>query len=139
MIVWDSREAEERNARQLLAERSRDLRRARWRVRRRTIELALLPLGVVGCIVVALYWRTPLTGLTSAALGTLIYVEFQARRRATRVLPFHERRPRYAQENHDRVFGATSDLGGCLPEACGDHDVGQVPAVDHDRRDEPGE
>jgi len=105
VIVWDSREAEERHARQLLAERTQEVKRARRRIRRYTIELVLLPLGVVGCVVVSYFWQTaPFTGISAAALGTLIYVEFQARRRAVRVLPFHERRLRYAQENHGRVF-----------------------------------
>jgi hypothetical protein len=104
VIVWNSREAEERNARQSLAERTRDVRRARRRVRRYTAELVLLPLAVVGCIVLAAYWRTYLTTVAAAALSSLIWVEASARRRAVRALPVHEARLRVVQENYDRVF-----------------------------------
>lgn len=108
MIVWDSREAEERNARQLLAERVRDVQRARRRVRRYTAELVLLPLAILGCIAVSYFWQTPFTAITAAALSTLIWIEASARRRAVRALPVHEARLRYAQENHERVFGVQS-------------------------------
>lgn len=109
MIVWDSREAEERNARQLLAERTRDVRKARRRVHT-TTAAGVVSGGVVAESLwnLACHWSASMVvlagfGLLAGLAGLALWP--RTRRAVREVIPFHEARLRYAQENHDRVFG----------------------------------
>jgi membrane protein YdbS with pleckstrin-like domain len=122
VIVWDSREAEERNARQSLAERTRDVQRARQRVRLTTVS------GITSCVwlvgaagllswlaappdwlpIVALVLLTVLAAVVLLLAVAGLWWWPRARRSALAALPVHQARLRVAQQNHDRVFGGQS-------------------------------
>lgn len=119
MIVWDSREAEERNARQSLAERTRDVQRARQRVRLTTVSGIASCAWLVGAACVLWWLAAPPDWLPIVALVLLtvpaavvlllavagLWLWPRARRSALAALPVFEARLRVAQEKHDRVFG----------------------------------
>jgi hypothetical protein len=112
VIVWDSREAEERNAREKLIECKAELTAARVRVHMTTIAGAVCGVGVVGSLWNLAYHQSVLMvvlaapGLLAGLAGLVLWP--RSRRAARSVLPDHEARLRCAQENHDRVCGPTT-------------------------------
>lgn len=112
VIVWDSREAEERKAREKLIECKAELTAARVRVHMTTIAGVVCGVGVVGSLWNLAYHQSVLMvvlaapGLLAGLAGLVLWP--RSRRAARSVLPDHEARLRCAQENHDRVCGPTT-------------------------------
>lgn len=104
MIVWDSREAEERNARQLLDERTESVAAAARNLRRMNVGVVVYAVLLIGEAALFAWRQTLLSGLSFAAVVIAAALWLVARSFAVRRTELASRLWLLAQENYDRVF-----------------------------------
>jgi hypothetical protein len=105
VIVWDSREAEERNARGLLAERTAKLAKARRHTRLATVSVAVSAALVFAATFVEVRnpGILPIVGIFGASVG--FYNALRGRHWARDSVTYAAEMLAAARDNHDRVFG----------------------------------
>lgn len=104
MIVWDSREAEERNARQLLEERTQSVATARRNLRWMNIGVVVYSVLLIGDAALFAWQQTLLSSLSLAVAVVMAALWMAGRGVVVRRAELASTLWLSAQENYDRVF-----------------------------------